>query len=168
MLRFIIAFAACWHVYLMILSCFQAWKHVTVAAVECSAAQGTSWWLSSASATTKSSTMHGAMPDCFGSAARARVVICRMLANYSRTGVSREGQTDVHTSIFSAGDGNFRQGMEIITKAGHSSETEGTLKKGARSEQLTWNIFARHWCISEPGSTNMGKDDKRREDGGWG
>ena len=110
----------------------------------------------------------GQCPTASGRQLGARAVICRMLANYSRTGVSREGQTDVHTSIFSAGDGNFRQGMEIITKAGHSSETEGTLKKGARSEQLTWNIFARHWCISEPGSTNMGKDDKRREDGGWG
>ena len=118
--RFIIAFAACWHVYLMILSCFQAWKHVTVAAVECSAAQGTSWWLSSASATTKSSTMHGAMPDCFGSAARARAVICRMLANYSRTGVSREGQELRPMCILVY----FRQGMEIFGRGWKSSRRQ--------------------------------------------
>ena len=38
-LRFIIAFAACWHVYLMMLSCFRDQKHVAVAAVECPAAK---------------------------------------------------------------------------------------------------------------------------------
>ena len=90
-LRFIIAFAACWHVYLMMLSCFRDQKHVAVAAVECPAAKGTSWWLSSASATTKSSMMHGAMPDCFGSAARTRAGVVDMstACNCCKAGVSK-------------------------------------------------------------------------------